>query len=359
MQRYNEDDPRYEQYEGYNQGNYNNGMNINVNGNMSHNVDNGFLGKVALVLSIISFVCCCVDWLFSIPAIICAVIAVIKNKKDVCAWAAIIISCISLGFYAIAMITGLANDITSSFKENSLTEEISAIENSQNEGESSVKSETDKIANSRSEKNTEVKYEIVDRQFYTFKNSINDVEYFFLMGIKNTGNCNIYLKECTIDLEDADGHLLQTGDIMSNCPSVIKPGEIGYFYNSVLNLLIDDNVDSKKVSNIVPHTEIVEATKDVIEYTVSDLSLTEEYGCAKVIGRVTNTSDEDDPGIYINAIFYNKDGKVIGISGTSVYDIKAGETVGFDISSMYMAGTADYSDIASYDVIAQADYYQW
>lgn len=79
MQRYNEDDPRYEQYEGYNQGNYNNGMNINVNGNMSHNVDNGFLGKVALVLSIISFVCCCVDWLFSIPAIICAVIAVIKK----------------------------------------------------------------------------------------------------------------------------------------------------------------------------------------------------------------------------------------------------------------------------------------
>lgn len=135
MQRYNEGDPRNEQYEGgnqqmYSQGNYQN-IEMNINGNMNHNVDNGFLGKVALVLSIMSFICCCVNWLFFIPAIICAVIAIIKNKRDVSAWAAIIISCISFGFYIIVIVTGAADDLAASLEETETTEEISSIGNSE------------------------------------------------------------------------------------------------------------------------------------------------------------------------------------------------------------------------------------
>lgn len=135
MQRYNEGDPRNEQYEGgnqpmYSQGNHQN-IEMNINGNMNHNVDNGFLGKVALVLSIMSFVCCCVNWLFFIPAIICAVIAIIKNKRDVSAWAAIIISCISFGFYIIVIVTGAADDLAASLEETETTEEVSSIGNSE------------------------------------------------------------------------------------------------------------------------------------------------------------------------------------------------------------------------------------
>lgn len=104
--------------ERYNNENYKQvNQSININGNLNHTVDSGFVGKVALILSILSLLCCCIDWLFSIPAIICAIVALIKNNRDACAWAAIIISVISLGIYALAIMTGMMDDVESSVKE--------------------------------------------------------------------------------------------------------------------------------------------------------------------------------------------------------------------------------------------------
>lgn len=92
-------------------------MNVNLNGNLQQNVDTGFLSKIALVLAVLSFICCCIDWLFSIPAIICAAIALIKNKKDACAWAAMGIASISIMFYVVLLMTGFMDGLTSSVED--------------------------------------------------------------------------------------------------------------------------------------------------------------------------------------------------------------------------------------------------
>lgn len=98
-------------------------ININVNADVQSN----FLSKVALVLSILSFMCCCIDWLFSIPAVICAVIALIKNQKDSTAWAALVISCVSFIMYIIIMIFGTIESTDASYQsgnqKNEITEE--------------------------------------------------------------------------------------------------------------------------------------------------------------------------------------------------------------------------------------------
>ena len=104
-------------------------------GNQSYNLNAtvdtsaSFLSKIALVLSILSFICCCIDWLFSIPAVICGIIALIKNKRDVCAWAAIIISSISLVFYIIALIVGAFDSLTESVSPNN-NKVTTTVENS-------------------------------------------------------------------------------------------------------------------------------------------------------------------------------------------------------------------------------------
>lgn len=346
---------------------------VNVNGNINANIDNNFISKVALVLAILSFTCCCIDFLFSIPAVICAIIALIKNKKDITAWAAIIIASLSLIVYIFAAISGALESISDSIsnKDNKTetkvgTETRIEVETNNNNTTKDLTSEdttntNDKISisNDRQSETKEIKYEITDMQFYTFTNSIGSGEYLFIMEIKNTGDCNLYLDSCTVDLEDKDGHLLQTGDSMSSCPSVIKPGEIGYFYNGILDKLIDKNVNINDIASCIPHVEITEARKEPVEYEVSDLSLSKEYGCAKIVGRVTNTTDKDDSSIYLNFIFYDNTSKILGIGGTTVYDIKAGETIGFDYNSMYIQGDFDYSDIVDYKVIAQKDYWQW
>lgn len=66
-----------------------------------------YLSTIALILSIVSCICCCTNWLFSIPAIICAVIALVKNKKDIFAWVSIVISTVSIIASAILLVLSM------------------------------------------------------------------------------------------------------------------------------------------------------------------------------------------------------------------------------------------------------------
>lgn len=344
---------------------------IQMTAQVEDGASNG-LALASMIIGIISMVgACCFGGFLGLIGLILGIIALANRQchRKGMAIAGIILSGLAFMITITVMIAGIASD-----DETISVNNIAAIEKDiteKNNNSSTVKNETsdtnDELYNQNESikvdnknKNTqEAKYEILDTQFYTFVNNIGSGEYYFLMEIKNTGDCDIYLDECYVDLEDSTGKLLQTGDTMSNCPSVIKPGEVGYFYNGVFSNLLDDNVNIKDVDSIVPHVEIVPATKECIEYPISDITITEEYGCAKIIGRVTNNTDDDDSGVYINVVFYNSEDKVIGITGTNVYDIKAGETKGFDCSSMYMAGDSKCEDIARCKVIAQKDYWQW
>jgi hypothetical protein len=37
-----------------------------------------------------------------------------------------------------------------------------------------------------------------------------------------------------------------------------------------------------------------------------------------VAGKVTNNTSEDDPLLYIETLYYNSDGDIIGITGTNI-----------------------------------------
>ena len=82
-------------------------------------------------------------------------------------------------------------------------------------------------------KATEAKaeYEITHTTFVHYTNSIDIEEYCGIIEIKNTGSSCLYLKDCTFDFEDDDGHLLQADKMISTAPDVIAPGEYGYFFN--------------------------------------------------------------------------------------------------------------------------------
>ena len=81
--------------------------------------------------------------------------------------------------------------------------------------------------------------------------------------------------------------------------------------------------------------------------------------CSKVLGRVTNNTSNDDANAEISVIFYDSSNDVIGIASTSVYNMKAGETKSFEVSTLYALGDNDESKIDHYDVIAYEDYWQW
>jgi len=205
-----------------------------------------------------------------------------------------------------------------------------------------------------------VEYEISDTSFEYYTNSIGSIEYYGYVEILNTGNCDIYLDNCTFDIEDNDGHLLQSDSYVSHCPEVISPGEKGYFYNGLGSNLIDSGVSFDNGVKLVPQMKLTKATGKPVSYPVSDISVREgDWGDIKITGRVENNTEQDIDYIYINILFYNSEGKLIAITGTSLTDVGAGNKGSFDTSTAFANENLKLQDIADTVVIAEAMYMQW
>lgn len=144
-------------------------------------------------------------------------------------------------------------------------------------------------------------YVETDRIFDIF-DSYGETRYDAIIEITNTSSDPIYLDDGVFDLEDAEGHLIQTDDMVSTAPYVVKPGEKGYFYNQMGDK-IDQSVDLNTVQ-FVPQYKIVKANETPHEYPISDFSLVnDDWGGVKVIGRVENDTTDDDMCVYIRAMF--------------------------------------------------------
>lgn len=245
-------------------------------------------------------------------------------------------------------------------KKKSVTDSV-AVETDVNDSEPDAETDGIKVDADETKESGSMSYEVTDTSFHYYQNSIGTYEYYGIVEITNTGTCDIYLKDCTFDLEDNDGHLLQSDDMMvSSCPDVIKPGEKGYFYNNLGATTIDESVSFDNGIKLVPNFKLEEARGDFVLYDVSDTEMREDdYGKVKVTGRVTNNTDEDDSMCYVEFIFRDANGKALFIFGTNVMGLDAGTTKSFDASALFSDDSISMEDIASYDVVAAKMYYQF
>lgn len=202
-----------------------------------------------------------------------------------------------------------------------------------------------------------INYSIGAMTFYTY----DDKSFYrFIQPITNTGNVPLYLKKCTLDIEDENGHLLLTESFISNCPDVISPGETGYFYNGLGSLSTNDAVKNADSIVAIPKLEIVESDEEPIVYRISDTSLTQGNFSPSVVGRITNNTKEDDSLVYVQVIFYGANGNVIHITGTNIMNLLAGQTQSFEVSILSTSDeNVSYENIANYEVIARKVHYQW
>lgn len=256
------------------------------------------------------------------------------------------------------MFTGCisGNKKPSAANNTSVSKSVSTTTSSRTE--TMVSSETEETINEKDI--SEMDYEITDASFNYYTNSIGNVEFYGIIEVTNTGYTDIYLKDCVFDIEDDDGHLLQSESFISSCPDIIAPGEKGYFYNNIGATQLDKDIPVDNGLRLVPNYKLEEGRGNIVDYEVSDTSLRkDDYGHAKVTGRITNTTDEDINLIYIQTIFKDSTGRVLLISGTNMTDIPAGSTGSFEVSTMFGNAAVDFDSIADFEVIARKTHYQF
>ena len=192
-----------------------------------------------------------------------------------------------------------------------------------------------------------VDYSVGEAQVTVFQSSIGTNWIKVVVPVKNTGNTNLYMSSCSIDIEYSNGTLADALKNVSVYPQVVKPGETAYYYE-------ETTFDGTETNGLkaVPHVKAEKAKVDLIRFEVSEAKMSNEgYFGTKVTGRVKNTSDKPDSLIYVVANFFDSNGNLIGQQFTILSDESAvGEKVGFETSSVTSHLNED--EIASFDVIA-------
>ena len=195
----------------------------------------------------------------------------------------------------------------------------------------------------------EPKFELGEASSRIWKDSINSVWIQFSAPIKNTGDTDLYLSACAADLEDKDGKLVDTFDLVSAYPQIIKPGETGYYYE-------ETTLDGKDVQDykVVVHPDVKESRCECIRFDVSDAEVkdTDYYGI-EVLGRVKNTTSETQSSVYVSVCLFYKDNKLIGhCTDMLTNDLLAGEQVSFKASGLSLPDDVKAKDVASTEIVA-------
>ena len=191
-------------------------------------------------------------------------------------------------------------------------------------------------------------YEVGEAEAIVYKDSIGTYWVQISVPVTNTGSVNLYLSSGTMDLEDADGHLVESASMVSAYPQVIKPGETGWYYEETT---LDKAPDTDL--KVIPHVSAKKATVDCIRYSVSDLSIgNETYGGIKITGRVENVTDEDESMPYVVAFLYDADDHFLGQAFTILDELKAGDKMGFSMSTFASNPDFKAENVKRYDVIA-------
>ena len=208
------------------------------------------------------------------------------------------------------------------------------------------KDKEDQVTESNQNK---VDYAIVDNYNYVGTNSLGIVWMEGFVVVENTGTTNLYLESGSFDIEDENGKIVGSQSYVNVYPSVIAPGERAVYYDS-FSL---DYIDVNKTYKIVPKIDVERARVPLLRMNVTETSIKEDaFGGIDIVGRVENTTNEEQTLYKVIAFLYDKNDKIIGIIYTYPDKLAAGDKIGFEISHFSYKDIA-FEDIARFEVIAQ------
>ena len=201
-----------------------------------------------------------------------------------------------------------------------------------------------------------VAWETGEARAVTYTDSIGSVWVQVICPVTNTGTKNLYLSSGTMDLEDTDGHLVESLSMVSVFPEVIQPGETAYYYEET----ILDGGDPGAL-NVLPHVKVKEAKVDCIRFEISDVDIADEsYGDVKVTGRVENTTSEDENLVQVIALLFDADNNLIALPFTYLTDgLTAVDKIGFSMTTFSVPDSVTAGAVDHYEVYAYPQQFQF
>lgn len=225
-----------------------------------------------------------------------------------------------------------------------------------NETQPNVRQNENMTAKNDDVSEEQVSYEIVHNNLTLWKNSIDTTWGRGFVGIKNTGNVNLYLSSGKFDIENPDGTLATTKDYINVYPQVITPGETAYYYMCTTMEELSLETEYK----IVPKVDAKKATVELIRYGVSEVSIVDSsFLGVEVVARIENTGSETESMPKVAAILFDADGNPISCMMTYGDEFAPGEKQGVKATELSSHPDVTSSAVASYEIYAYPEQYQF
>ncbi len=194
------------------------------------------------------------------------------------------------------------------------------------------------------------KIEVVDAGIEVFR-TYGGVYVSAYMAVQNNSSINISFSDMRFEYVDDDGKLLSLDDMVNCIPEAIKPGQVGYIYSYYHDI---DNVDLSNGFTFQPDGTVQQAS-NFYEIDVSDATFTvDSLWGINVIGRGTNNTNKDHYLAEPGAIFYDKNGNVMGFC-YGIESFEAGQTKAFEIQGNLLSEEFDPKDVSTVKVYIQGD----
>lgn len=188
----------------------------------------------------------------------------------------------------------------------------------------------------------------------TWTNSIGTSWAQVVIGITNISSKNLYLDSASVDLETEGGSLFATQSYISAYPQVIAPSETAYYYEEIM---LDSAPEGQLYDNW--HISVVPATVEQIQFPVTDVTVTaDSFGYLKAIGRVENTTSEEQSLILVSIMLFDAENAPIGHMFNYV-DLAPNDKMGFECSSLSLPDNITIEDVTSYVAVAYPHQYQF
>ena len=212
---------------------------------------------------------------------------------------------------------------------------------------------TSEAKNQRATEGTD--YSITYQYFNVYEEKYGGVNYQAIMEIANIGQKNLYLGSATFDIYDSNGKIVASDSYISNDPSVIAPGEKGYYFNN------GGTFDNPIGQYTMAPTISVEYTDLQSEkFPINNTSIKKsKYGGIEILGTVTNNTEKDEGLLWIAFVVFDSEDRPIGVYGTNILDFNAGVTIGFEGHGMLLPDYVTLDKVKRFEVVASPTQYQF
>lgn len=189
-------------------------------------------------------------------------------------------------------------------------------------------------------------YEITASYANAYRNSLGEVWVQVMIAVKNTSDVPLCLDYSTVTIQVSEDETQELSYVLA-FPSVIGPGETGYYYEET-----PLEYEASGELALTAELDVSETTETLERYTVANDAISDSpYGGLRIWGTVEDASAQEGKLIYIAVVLFDEADKPVAVCYT-IHTETGAASDSYELISFMLPEHITASTVGRYEVYA-------